>query len=185
MKGNIDIFLQIFREKQLHVFAAALARTLFPPVPWLSPQMSHSSNSFKDNCQILILVPRTQRHNPYLKRLQAILPSCSCYSSCYTTLPKALHTAQWPSQEWGHFCFFFYFRIQTPSKVGTICSKQQMGTHALNSEAAHMDLCWRILEVPSESWEQGSTPTKRTFPFVLLSNIKDVYTVSAHRTASQ
>lgn len=151
--------------------------------------MSHSSDSFEDNCQILILVPRTERHNPCLKRLQMILPSCSWYSFCYITLPKRTqHSTVTKSKTWTFFCFFTYFRIQKLLKVYTTCSKQQMGTHALNLEAAHMDLCWGLLKVPSQSWEyqsKGSTPTKRTFSFALLGNIKHVYPVSAHTTALQ
>lgn len=136
--------------------------------------MSHSSDSFKGNCQILVLVPRTQRHNPCLKRLQMIFPFCSWYSSFYVTLPKKPNTAQWPRKNiWFFFWFFFnYFRTQKLSKAYTICSKQQLGTRVLNLEVAHLDLCWGLLEVPSQSPEhQNKAQHLRTLCFVLLGNV--------------
>lgn len=161
---------------------------LFPPVPWLFPQMSHSSDSFKDNAQISISVPRTQRHNPCLKSLQMILPSCSWNSSCYTTLPKRTqHSTVTKSKTRTFFCFFFYFRIQKLSKVYTIFKAADGYTcfeFRICSHGSMLTAC-RSSFTKLRTSEQGSTPTKRTISFVLLGNIKHVYLVSAHRRALQ
>lgn len=89
----------------------------------------------------------------HLKRLQMILPSCSWNSSCYTTLPKGPNTAQWPSQKYELFSVSSSISGSRSCQRYTQSSKQQTGTHALNLEAAHMDLCWQLVEVPSQSWE--------------------------------
>lgn len=148
--------------------------------------MSHSSDSFKGNCQILILVPRTQRHNPCLKRPQLIFPFCSWYSSFYITLPKKPNTAQWPSQKhevfsgfclcfcWVFICFgFFLFQDPEAVKGRHNLLKAAVGhTHALNSEVAHLDLCWGLSEVLSQSPEhQNKAEHLRTLRFLLLGSV--------------
>lgn len=66
---------------------------------------------------------------------------------------KEPNTAQWPSQKHEPFSVSSSISGSRSCQRYTQSSKQQMGTHALNLEAAHMDLCWQLVEVPSQSWE--------------------------------
>lgn len=187
MKGNTDIFLQIFRKKQLHVFAAALARTLFPPVPWLLPQMSHSSDSFKGNCQILILVPRKQRHTRYLKRPQLIFSILQLVQLLlYNTAKETQHSTVTKPKTRSFFLFFvcgfvgflfvlWFFLFQDLEAVKGIHNQLKTvagHTHAWNSEIAHLCLCWGLSEVPSQSPEhQNKAEHLRTLCFLLLGSV--------------
>lgn len=73
----------------------------------------------------------------------------------------------------GFVIFFpFYFRTQMLSKAHTVCSKQQLGTHASNLDVAHLYLCWGLLEVLSHSPEhQNKAQHLRTLCFALLGNV--------------
>lgn len=125
---------------------------------------SHQSLGSSLKCPIVQIPLRITLKSPYQspehRDITPVLKVFKWFSHLAVGIAPAIqhcrkepNTAQWPSQKHELFSVSSSISGSRSCQRYTQSSKQQMGTHALNLESAHMDLCWQLVEVPSQSWE--------------------------------